>query len=305
MNHRPPANLPASVHQRLLNLSQQRGQEFNRLLILFAIERLLYRLAQSPFAGRFVLKGALLFLVWELPNHRPTRDLDLLGFGENSAATLTRIFQEVCNQPVIADGLHFDPQSIQVSAIREEQEYIGQRVELVAYLGRARLPLQIDVGFGDSISPSPIHTTYPTLLEFPPPTLRVYAKETVVAEKLHAMVEHDLGNSRMKDFYDLWTLSRLFAFDGAILTQAIAATCGQRKTVIPPSTPTALTAEFAAHPFKLTQWQAFLRRNRLEVDGASFAQVIEQLNRFLLPPLQSLVTAQAFHLHWTPPDQWQ
>jgi len=305
MNPRQPANLPASVHQRLLNLSQQRGQEFNRLLTLFAIERLLYRLTQSPFAGRFVLKGALLFMVWDLPNHRPTRDLDLLGFGENSAPTLAHIFQELCDQPVIADGLRFDAQSIQVSAIREEQEYIGQRIELVAYLGRARLPLQIDVGFGDSLSPTPVHTTYPALLEFPPPTLRVYAKDTVVAEKLHAMVEHDLGNSRMKDFYDLWTLSRLFAFDGAILTQAIAATFGQRHTPIPMDTPTALTAGFADHPFKLTQWQAFLRRNRLDVAGASFAQVIAHLNRFLLPPLQSLATAQLFRLHWQPPAGWQ
>ncbi len=305
MTPRQPTNLPASVHQRLLNLSQQRSQEFNHLLTLFAIERLLYRLAQSPFAGRFVLKGALLFMVWALPTHRPTRDLDLLGFGENSAAALARIFQEICDQPVIADGLHFDSQSIQVSAIREEQEYIGQRVELVAYLGRARLPLQIDVGFGDSVSPAPIHTTYPTLLEFPAPTLRVYAKETVVAEKLHAMVEHDLGNSRMKDFYDLWTLSRLFSFDGAILSQAIAATFGQRHTPIPASAPTALTAAFADHPFKLTQWQAFLRRNRLDVAGASFDQVIAHLNRFLLPPLQALAAAQSFRLHWQPPDGWQ
>ncbi len=206
---------------------------------------------------------------------------------------------------VEADGLVFDPSSIHLEDIREGLEYGGHRVNLTAYLDTARIPVQIDIGFGDIVTPSATWLTYPTLLPFPAPYLRTYPKETVVAEKLHAMVEYGLGNSRMKDFYDLWTLSRLFSFDGAILAQAIAATFGQRHTSIPPGTPTALTAEFAEHPFKLTQWQAFLRRNRLEVAGASFAQVIAQIHRFLLPPLQALATAQPFPLQWTPPDRWQ
>ncbi|MCE7989965.1 MAG: nucleotidyl transferase AbiEii/AbiGii toxin family protein [Caldilinea sp. CFX5] len=305
MNNFSKTNLAASVRQRLLNLKQQRQEEFGLILSQYAIERLLFRLSQSSVANQFILKGATLFAVWTGKFHRPTQDIDLLGYGDSSGDTVRLIFADLCELPVEADGLIFDTGSIHLEDIREGLEYGGHRVNVTAYLDTARIPVQIDIGFGDVVTPGATWLTYPTLLPFPAPYLRTYPKETVVAEKLHAMVEYGLGNSRMKDFYDLWTLSRLFAFDGAILVQAIAATFGQRKTLIPPSTPTALTAEFAAHPFKLTQWQAFLRRNRLEVDGASFAQVIEQLNRFLLPPLQSLVTAQAFHLHWTPPDQWQ
>lgn len=237
MTRQHPVNLPASVHQRLLTLSQQRGEEFNRLLTLYAIERLLYRLTQSSYADRFVLKGALLFLVWAIPGPRPTRDLDLLGFGDNSATTLIHIFQTICTLPVSADGLAFDAQSIRVLEIREDQEYQGQRVELVAHLGRARIPLQIDIGFGDLVSPPPREADYPALLEFPSPRLRIYSMESVIAEKLHAMVILNLTNSRMKDFYDLWTLSRLFSFTSQTLAQAIQSTFARRQTPIPITTP--------------------------------------------------------------------
>ena len=216
-----PKNLAVSVHQRLLNLSKQRKDDFNRLLLLFAIERLLYRLSVSEYADKFVLKGALLFMVWTIPDFRSTRDLDLLGYGEPSSETLTQLFQDICRQSVIDDGLTFDPQSVNVRAIRSEQEYQGQRVELVARLGRAKLPLQIDIGFGDVVLPSPIGTKYPSLLEFPAPHLRIYSRESVIAEKFHAMTTLEWANSRMKDFYDLWTLSRLFEFDGVLFTQAI------------------------------------------------------------------------------------
>lgn len=304
MTQRKPSNLSASVHQRLLNLSQERREEFNRLLTLFTIERFLYRLSQSPYANRFVLKGALLFMVWTKVNYRPTRDLDLLGFGDSSAITIQRLFQEICTLAVDADGLVFDAQSVQVHPIREEQEYQGQRVELIAKLGQARIHLQIDIGMGDSVSPVPVEREYPTLLEFPQPYLRMYAKESVIAEKLHAMVALDLTNSRMKDFYDLWTLAHLFAFDGIILTRAIEATFVQRKTQLPTTPPTALTAVFAEHPAKLAQWQAFLRRNELTVDGASFAQIIADLRTFLWPPLQALTTQIPFAAMWTPQTQW-
>lgn len=292
---RQPANLPASIHQRLLNLSQARNDEFNQLLTLFAIERLLYRLAQSPHAGRFTLKGALLFLVWDVPVHRPTRDIDLLGFGTNSAFALMQLFQELCGLSVVDDGLIFDPASIQVGEIRADEEYIGQRVTLVARLGQARIPLQIDIGFGDAVWPIPQVATYPTLLEFPAPHLRMYAKETTIAEKLHAMVALDLTNSRMKDFYDLWLLSRIFPFDGATLTQAINATFAQRKSALPLTPPTALTLEFAEHPFKIAQWQGFLKRNRLGVEDATLAEIITHLHRFLWPPLQALAQNCSFH----------
>jgi predicted nucleotidyltransferase component of viral defense system len=304
MTQRQLANLSASVHQRLLDLSQRRAEEFNRVLTLFAIERLLYRLAQSPDARRFILKGALLFMVWEVPTPRPTRDLDLLGFGDNSPSALAQLFQAICVLPVPEDGLIFDAQSVRVSTIREDQEYQGQRVVLTARLGQARLSLQIDIGFGDAVFPAPIETTYPTLLEFPPPRLRIYPKESVVAEKLHAMVVLDLTNSRMKDFYDIWTLSRLFSFDSVALTQAIQATFDRRKTAIPMIMPTALTPEFAYHPTKVSQWQAFLKRNQLDIGEVSFAQIIDDLQIFLSLPLQALAQATHFSASWTVRDKW-
>lgn len=302
---RQPVNLSASVHQRLLNLSQARNDEFNQVLTLFASERLLYRLSQSPHTGRFILKGALLFLVWDISVHRPTRDLDLLGFGANSPSALTQLFQELCTLPVVDDGLIFDPQSIQVGEIRADQEYIGQRVELVARLGRARIPIQVDIGFGDSVSPTPQVAAYPTLLEFPSPHLRMYAKETAIAEKLHAMVALDLTNSRMKDFYDIWVLSRLFPFDGATLSRAIDATFAQRKIALSLTPPTALTLEFVEHPFKIAQWQGFLKRNRLAVEGATFVQIITHLHRFLWPPLQALTQNGSLDAQWIHPEGWR
>lgn len=305
MTQNKTTNLAASIHQRLLNLSQKRNENFNILIGQFAIERFLYRLAQSRFADHFVLKGALLFSVWQLPVHRPTRDIDLLGFGDNSAEILAGLFADVCHQPVADDGLLFDAQSIQIKEIREDQAYGGQRVTLMAKLGNARLPLQIDVGFGDIVSPGPVETEYPTLLAFPAPRLHIYSKESVIAEKLHAMVVLDLTNSRMKDFYDLWILARLFAFDGATLAQAIQATFARRQTAMPAAPPTALTGEFATNGDKIKQWQAFLNRSQLDVGDVTFGVVIAALHGFLWPPLAALTTATVFSATWPAGGQWR
>lgn len=298
-------NVTASVHQRLLNLSRQRGIAFNRLMLLFAIERLLYRLSISDYADRFVLKGAILFMIWSESDFRPTRDLDLLGFGDSSNEALLSIFQHLCQQQVIDDGLTYEPQSVHVSAILVDQEYQGQRIELMGRLGSARIPLQIDVGFGDVIWPPPIAAEYPTLLDFPSPQVRIYSRESVIAEKFHAMVTLDLTNSRMKDFYDIWTLLHQFTFDGVLLTQAIDSTFGQRGTPLPIEAPLALTTAFSENPMKVTQWQAFLRRNQLEVGGASFAEVVAAIARFLLPPMQALATATPFTASWSVETGWR
>ena len=304
MNRKVPTNLPASVHQRLLNLSQETGQEFNFLLGRYAIERLLYRLSQSRYANQFVLKGALLFLVWELPVHRPTRDIDLLGSGDDSAAHLAQVFQEICLAPVVPDGIAFDPAAIQVQPIREEQAYGGQRITLTALLGRAKIPTRVDIGFGDTVIPGAINSVYPALLAFPPPQIQVYPKETVIAEKLHAMVALDMTNSRMKDFFDLWTLARLFPFTGATLVQAIQATFERQRTPLPKSVPTAFTPEFSENPDKIRQWQAFVRRNGIETTGASLAQVVPELMTFLMPPIVAAAQRQAFSASWEPGGPW-
>jgi predicted nucleotidyltransferase component of viral defense system len=304
MNRPQPTNLSASVHQRLLNLSQAKGDNFNFLLIRYAIERLLYRLSHSAHADAFVLKGALLFLVWDVPIHRPTRDIDLLGFEGHTAGQLEQIFRDICLVDVVADGLIFDPATIQVRPIREEQVNGGQRVTLTAYLGRARIPLQIDIGFGDAVVPVAVTTGYPTLLDFPSPQIQVYPRESVVAEKLHAMVALDMSNSQMKDFFDIWILARLFIFDGTLLVQAFRSTFAERQTPLPQETPTAFLPEFYADPGKTAQWQAFVRRSRIDTGDTDLAQIIEEIAPFLLPPLQAAAQGISFSASWQPNGPW-
>jgi len=299
------SNLPASVRQRLLNLSHQRGEDFNLVLVQYGIERLLYRLVRSGYADRFVLKGALLFSLWTERLHRPTRDLDMLGYGDSSAEALVNLFKAVCAADVEPDGLTFDPNSVQVMAIREDQEYQGQRVQLTAHLERARIVLQIDIGFGDVVTPAAPEVEYPTLLNFPSPRLRAYTKEAVIAEKLQAMVSLGLLNSRMKDFYDIWMISRIFGFDGPTLVQAIRATFERRRTAVPANTPPALTSAFAGDPAKVTQWNAFLRRNGLDVGGVEFAQIIAELARFLVPPLGAIREGGEFRRAWPAGGPWR
>lgn len=278
------SDLSASVRQRLLNISRETGDDPNLVWSRYATERLLYRLSVSEYAGEFMLKGALLFMVWTGRLYRPTVDMDLLGHGDFSGERLADVFRKVCQAGVEPDGLVFDPDTVKVAPIREEQEYGGQRVRLAAFLGRARIPIQVDIGFGDVVIPRARKINYPTLLDFPAPRVRACPRETVVAEKLQAMVVLGIANSRMKDFYDLFVLARDFAFDGATLTRAIKATFKRRKTEIPAETPLALTDEFARDDAKATQWNAFIRKSGLEHGVPDFSRVLSHLRKFLLPP---------------------
>lgn len=248
------------MRQRLLNLSKEKGGYFQLVLTWYGLERLLYRLACSEYSADFVLKGAMLFPAWGRPVYRATRDLDLLGYGNPSPERLTRIFQVLCTLSVEPDGLTFDESSIRIANIREEQEYQGQRVQLIAYLGKARIDLRIDIGYGDVVHPAPVELLYPALLKFPPPKVLAYPPESVVAEKLQAMVAFGMANSRMKDFYDVWDLARQFSFEGRTLVDAIKAIFERRRTEIPQEPPIALTVEFAEDPDKRGQWAAFLGR---------------------------------------------
>lgn len=296
-------HLAASVRQCLLNLSRTRGDEFQLILTHYAIERLLYRLSQSEAGDRFLLKGAMLFNLWVEQPHRPTRDLDLSGQRDPASEKLRLLFQKLCTLSATPDGLVFDADSVQVMEIREQQEYDGQRVRLVAHLGNARIPLQIDIGFGDAVSPGSIVVQYPTLLDFPAPRLRAYPKETVVAEKVQAMVALGMANSRMKDFYDLWVMARTFSFAGELLVKALRATFARRRTPIPTQPPTALTSAFAHHQQKRRQWQAFLSRNGIDLGDVTFAQVVDKLSRFLMPPLSAARTLSPFPAMWVV-DDW-
>lgn len=298
------ANIPASVRQRLLNLSQQTNQDFGLLLTKYSLERLLYRLSMSPHRDGFVLKGALLFDLWTDHPHRPTRDLDLLGHGDASLEKYRRLFSEICEQTVEDDGLNFMAKTVAAERIKDDEDYEGVRVLLQARLGVARISVQIDIGFGDVITPAPIEVEYPTMLDFPAPRLRAYPRETVVAEKFEAMVKLGIANSRMKDFYDLWELSRRFDFDGSTLTAAIQATFQRRATVFPLGTPLSLSPEFYDAPSKQTQWTAFLRKSGLH--GANtLGDVVAHIKTFLLPIIVAIQNGERFSSHWSAGGIWR
>ena len=232
MSEQRPSNRAASVRQKLLNLARERGEEFQFVLTRYAIERVLYRLSRSAHADRFVLKGAMLFELWTGQTHRSTLDVDLLSEVSNDVDRLLAVFREVVAAEVEDDGLVIDPASVRGEQIREDQHYQGVRLTATATLAGARIPLQIDIGFGDAVVPGPQQAEYPTLLDSSPPRLWVYPKETVVAEKFEAMVSLGIANSRMKDFYDLYVLSERFDFDGDLLARAIAATFARRRTAL-------------------------------------------------------------------------
>ncbi len=304
MSRTPPANLSASIRQRLLNLSRERNEVFNLVLTRYALERFLYRLAQSGHAKEFVLKGAMLFTAWTEKLHRPTKDLDLLGHGNDSGEHLQSLFQKICQVEVEPDGLVFDESTVRVEEIRDDQEYQGQRICLTARLGNARIPVQIDVAFGDVITPKAEEIEYPTLLNMPPPRIRSYPRETVVAEKLQAMVALGMVNSRMKDFYDIWIISIQFPFEGSILTRAIRATFERRRTQIPKGIPAALSDEFVANQEKVIQWKAFLKRTQLEDHGVDLSLVINELRNFLIPPLRAVASGEPFFQYWREGGPW-
>lgn len=271
----------ASVHARLLNGARERREDFNLTLGRYAVERLLYRISISDVRDQFVLKGALLFDVWFDALHRPTRDADFLGFGEMDAAALTETIRSVCVLEV-DDGMTYDPATVSASEIREEASYGGLRVKLRGQLGKADSAVQLDVGYGDAVNPSPREVELPRLLDDLPPTrLRAYPRETVVAEKLDAIVQLGMINSRMKDYFDLHALCREEATNQADLVRAIAATFQRRGTPIPTELPVGLTPEFALDAKKQAQWAAFLRKNRL--DSLPLADVVVSLAAWLQP----------------------
>jgi predicted nucleotidyltransferase component of viral defense system len=273
-------NIGASVRARLLQVSKANGQTFDLVLTRFALERLLFRLSQSPHADRFVLKGAMLMMSWFDDPHRGTRDLDLLGFGDPSAEPMLATFREIMAQDA-ADGVEFDVDALRVDRNREELEYGGLRLRTTASIGGARISLTIDIGFGDAVEPGAEELDYPSMLDFPVPRLRGYARETVIAEKFQAMVALGRANSRMKDFYDIWILSRSFSFDDDRLPRAIAATFARRETAIPQDPPDALTPAFAEDAQKQRQWRAFI--GDVAHDPGDLANVIKDIAAFLMP----------------------
>lgn len=295
---RAPTNIAASVHQRLLNLARASNRPFNELLQYFAIERFLYRFGLSPYGEQFVLKGAQMLRAWEAPLARPTMAVDMLaGQTPNTVENLERIVRECCRVEV-ADGVLFETASVRGEAIGKEAEYQGVRVRVRGALGKIRLNVQVDFGFGDVVIPKPVPTELPQLLDLGAPRLLGYTPESAIAEKFQAMVALDIANTRIKDFYDIWSLSRVRGFDGATLAAAILATFTRRTTPLPEDAPSAPTDAFSEDPAKQRLWQAFLRKGRLDGEGKSLPAVVAEIRGFLMPPVGALYAGRKFRGEW-------
>jgi hypothetical protein len=306
VSERSPKNIPASIRQKLSDLARLRKDDFGLILVKYGLERILYRLSRSAHHDAFVLKGALLFELWTHDTYRPTRDADFLGRGDNVPERFVRIFKELSAMDVEPDGLTFDPDSVKAERITEDADYEGVRVTFTARLDRARIPIQIDIGFGDTVTPAPVESDYPTLLPAPHPRLLVYPKETVVAEKFEAIVQLGIANTRMKDFYDLAALCRTFPFEGAILAKAIRETFGNRGTELPAKgIPLGFTPEFHDDPSKKTQWTAFCSRIPTDPNSTDLKSVVEALKPFLAPVAAVAWEKTSFAKRWKPGGPWQ
>jgi predicted nucleotidyltransferase component of viral defense system len=268
------------------------------------MERFLYRLSRSTFSDRFILKGALLLTAWRAPLSRPTMDIDLAGRTSNELDHIAELVRSVCETVTEPDGIEFIAASIEVSRIKEDADYEGVRVRFHATLARARIPMQIDIGFGDVIVPAPKELEYPTLLDFPAPVLSTYPRETVVAEKLEALTKLGLLNSRLKDYYDLALLSRMYPFDGAQLSAAIQATFRHRGTRIE-ADPIGLTEAYHEDPARTLQWKAFVRRSRFTEQPDELKHLVSDVRRFASPVLAMATGEEQLILSWRAGGPWE
>ena len=280
-------NMGASVRQRLLNYAKANNRPFSEVLQYYAMERFLYRLSVSPHASKFLLKGALLLTAWRAPMSRPTMDIDLLGRTSNEVGDIVNLLKEVAQVEVLDDGITFDLDSFTGSVIREDADYSGVRTVFTGHLNAARVTMQIDIGFGDVVTPAPEQLAYPTILDFPAPALLGYTRETVIAEKLEALVQLRMLNSRMKDYFDIWILLRHPELDQTVLRAAIERTFKNRKMEID-AAPIGLSPQFGTDPVKQAQWRAFLKRSALKDAPEQFSVVVEELRAFFEPIFMSL-----------------
>jgi predicted nucleotidyltransferase component of viral defense system len=297
-------NIETSILQRLKNYSEAQREDRNLTLCNYAIERFLYRLSISKYASQFVLKGAQLFRLWHKTPYRPTRDLDLLRYGTPDIQELKHIFANVCQiETNVKDGIEFLPDTIKAEAIREDSIYDGIRIKLEYRIGRTGQFMQIDIGFGDATIPVPKNKAFPSILNMPEITVKAYAPESVIAEKVEAMVTLGIANSRMKDFYDVFKLCQTLAYDGMLLTEAVQATFKRRQTEIPPTAPFALTQGFAKDSMKTTQWNAFLRKHQ-QHDTGNLEMIIEQIATFIMPVFQAIRSGRVLEDQWNPENGW-
>ncbi len=305
MSDARPMNLPASVKQRLLNLSRETQVEFNVLLTKYSLERFLYRMSVSRSRTHFILKGALLFGIWSRELHRTTRDADVLDLKPQSLKRLVLDFRKICEAEVEPDGICFLPESVHAQEIRRQNMFGGIRITLLGVMGKAKVPLQIDVGFGDACVPPAEFVNYPVLLDFPAPRLKAYTRETMIVEKFLAVVALGMRNSRMKDYFDIFFLSQKFSFKGKDLSEALIATFEKQKTPIPRRTPRGLSSDFALDPMKRVQWNSFLVQTNAKNIENDFVEVVESIRKFLIPAAAAAARSIPFEKHWSPGGPWK
>ena len=282
MSRQHITNIAASVHAKLVNQAKENRIDVNILRMRYAIERFLYRLSLSKFCNKFTLKGAMLFLLWSDENFRPTKDSDFLLTGELNENIIESMIKEICSLRVEDDAVHYHQESMQIQKIKEDQDYEGLRVTFSASVGNVLVPLQLDIGTGDIITPTGLQSEFPTIIKgSPAPMLYVYSRETVIAEKLEAMVKLDLANSRMKDFYDIWIITQKLGFDKNLLKQAIDATFKRRKTPFPDKGISSLTPSFYNDSKKNVQWNAFLKKGSVKHNKLTLQQVCEDIKKSL------------------------
>ena len=304
MSKRKVTDFAASVRTRLLNYSRDTNRPFQEVLQYFAMERFLYRLSQTDHVERFVLKGGLMLTAWGAPLSRPTKDMDFLAYMPNRLDAMTKVIREICQIDEATDGLIFDADSIQTAVIKEDADYEGVRLTFLGNLQNARIHMQIDVGFGDVITPAPIQIAYPTLLGHEVPAIRGYPRETTIAEKFEAMTQLGMLNSRIRDFFDVWILLRQFDFEGASLANAIKNTFANRGTTIE-SNPVALSHEFTTNQQKQNQWAGFCRKSRIGFAPESLEEIGTAIAAFLVPVAEAALNDVPFSQIWKASGPWQ
>lgn len=304
MSKRKPTNVAASVRARLAKNAKAQGRPFQEVLQYFAMERFLARLSNSDHCDKFILKGGLMFAVWNSSYTRPTKDIDFLAYMANDVNAVADVVREICRIDDQTDAIQFDPKTVAPVVIKEDSDYEGVRVTFLGHLESARINMQIDMGFGDVVSPEPKMLTYPTILDHSAPQIRGYPAETVVAEKFQAMVQLGLLNSRLRDFYDIWSMSRQFEFNGNTLQHALENTFSHRATEMEPN-PIAFQEAFTEDSGKKSQWTGFCRKSKIESAPKNLSAMISEIAVFLTPVARAIVDQRTFDRNWKPSGPWK
>lgn len=298
-------NIRASIRAQLQNKAREANRPFAEILQYYGMERFLYRFSRSEYADKFILKGALMFTAWQIPERRTTLDIDFLAHFDNQVTSIEKVVKNVCNVLVVPDGLVFDSETVKGQMIKEDADYEGVRVKLLGFLERSRIPIQIDVGFGDIIYRKPRVIDYPVILDLPKPHLKGYPVESVVSEKFEAMVKLGLLNSRMKDFYDIWLIMRRFDFNGVKLTKALIKTFEHRKTFFPSDKQLFAEEIYDEKSDRQMLWKAFLKRGDIKHTPEKLSTMAKEIEKFLMKPIEAIKKKQEFNMEWKAPGSWK